>query len=65
MTTYAFPNHFLWGAAASGPQTEGAEGKPHRSIWDSWHAAQPERFYRESALRRSAIRCTVTKKMSP
>ena len=45
MTTYAFPNHFFWGAAASGPQTEGAEGKPHRSIWDSWHAAQPERFF--------------------
>lgn len=46
MTTYTFPQNFFWGAAASGPQTEGAQGKPHRSIWDSWHAAQPERFYK-------------------
>ncbi|WP_058911489.1 glycoside hydrolase family 1 protein [Entomohabitans teleogrylli] len=45
MTTYSFPDHFLWGAAASGPQTEGAADKPHRSIWDRWAQQQPERFY--------------------
>ncbi|HEI8866333.1 TPA: glycoside hydrolase family 1 protein [Serratia odorifera] len=45
MTTYSFPDNFFWGAAASGPQTEGTAGKLHRSIWDSWHANQPERFY--------------------
>lgn len=45
MTTYSFPANFLWGAAASGPQTEGADNKPYRSIWDSWHAHQPERFF--------------------
>ena len=44
MTRYQFPEGFLWGAAASGPQTEGISNKPHRSIWDSWFAEQPERF---------------------
>lgn len=34
------------GAAASGPQTEGVN-KRHRSIWDSWFAEQPERFYQQ------------------
>lgn len=28
MTRYQFPDGFFWGAAASGPQTEGVEGKP-------------------------------------
>jgi hypothetical protein len=37
----------FWGAAASGPQTEGISNKPHRSIWDSWFAEQPERFYQQ------------------
>lgn len=35
------------GAAASGPQTEGVTNKRHRSIWDSWFAEQPERFYQQ------------------
>jgi len=48
MTRYQFPDGFFWGAAASGPQTEGVEGKPHRSIWDSWFAEHPERFYQQT-----------------
>ncbi|MDU1424968.1 MAG: family 1 glycosylhydrolase, partial [Klebsiella michiganensis] len=47
MTRYQFPEGFFWGAAASGPQTEGISNKPHRSIWDSWFAEQPERFYQQ------------------
>ena len=47
MTRYQFPDGFFWGAAASGPQTEGVEGKAHRSIWDSWFAEHPERFYQQ------------------
>lgn len=35
------------GAAASGPQTEGFANKPHRSIWDSWYAEQPNRFFQQ------------------
>ena len=46
MTRYQFPEGFL-GAAASGPQTEGSACKAHRSIWDSWFAEQPERFYQQ------------------
>jgi hypothetical protein len=42
MQQYQFPQGFLWGAAASGPQTEGVTNKRHRSIWDSWFAEQPE-----------------------
>ncbi|ELI8124322.1 glycoside hydrolase family 1 protein [Yersinia enterocolitica] len=47
MTTYQFPAGFFWGAAASGPQTEGTDNKPHRSIWDSWFASHPERFFQQ------------------
>ena len=47
MQQYQFPQGFLWGAAASGPQTEGVANKRHRSIWDSWFAEQPERFYQQ------------------
>ncbi len=35
------------GGGASGPQTEGVTNKRHRSIWDSWFAEQPERFYQQ------------------
>ncbi|PWW06964.1 glycoside hydrolase family 1 protein [Mangrovibacter plantisponsor] len=47
MTQYTFPTGFFWGAAASGPQTEGDINKPHRSIWDSWFREQPERFFQQ------------------
>lgn len=42
-----FPNGFLWGAAASAPQTEGAaliDGKSP-STWDKWFEKEPELFY--------------------
>ena len=40
-----FPEGFLWGAALSGPQTEGyslKEGKS-ASTWDYWFKENPER----------------------
>lgn len=47
MTRYNFPAHFLWGAAASGIQTEGSINKANDSIWDLWYEQSPERFYKE------------------
>ncbi|GAX46892.1 glycoside hydrolase family 1 protein [Pseudolactococcus reticulitermitis] len=41
-----FPEDFLWGAALSGPQTEGyalKEGKS-ASTWDYWFKENPEKF---------------------
>lgn len=41
-----FPEKFLWGAAASAPQTEGAadiDGKSP-STWDKWFELNPEKF---------------------
>lgn len=55
MQQYQFPQGFLWGAAASGPQTEGVTNKRHRSIWDSWFAEQPERFYQQVGRRPCVI----------
>ncbi|MDV7105086.1 glycoside hydrolase family 1 protein [Vibrio sp. TH_r3] len=46
MTTYTFPEKFLWGAAASGIQTEGITNKANDSIWDLWHNQSPHRFYK-------------------
>lgn len=40
-----FPQGFFWGAAASGPQTEGNTNKINKSIWDLWFEKSPERFY--------------------
>ena len=34
MTTLKFPDKFWWGAATSGPQTEGRFKKPHANIFD-------------------------------
>lgn len=47
--TYRFPNHFWWGSAASGPQTEGASLMDGRkaSIWDYWYSIEPECFHNE------------------
>lgn len=47
MTTYKFPEGFLWGAAASATQTEGAadEGGKAKNIWDHWYEIEPERFH--------------------
>ena len=41
-----FPDNFLWGAAASAPQTEGTvpgDGKSP-STWDKWFELNPEKF---------------------
>lgn len=40
-----FPHGFLWGAAASGPQTEGIKEKKHQNVWDAWYQREPDRFY--------------------
>ncbi len=42
---YEFPKQFLWGAAASGPQTEGITNKANMSIWEHWFLQEPDRFY--------------------
>ncbi|MEG0553389.1 MAG: glycoside hydrolase family 1 protein, partial [Carnobacterium sp.] len=41
-----FPDHFLWGAAASAPQTEGAASIDGKSAttWDKWFEMNPEKF---------------------
>ena len=41
-----FPKNFMWGAAASAPQTEGAslEHGKSPSTWDKWFELEPERF---------------------
>lgn len=41
-----FPKDFLWGAAASAPQTEGAANKDGKSpsTWDKWFEMSPELF---------------------
>ena len=42
-----FPEGFLWGAATSAPQFEGASTKRGKaeSIWDYWFRTSPERFH--------------------
>ncbi|SDZ57008.1 6-phospho-beta-glucosidase [Evansella caseinilytica] len=44
-----FPDHFLWGAAASGPQLEGAGSKygKGKTVWDYWFETEPEKFYQQ------------------
>lgn len=42
---YNFPHEFFWGAALSGPQTEGIKNKANLSVWDTWFQAEPDRFY--------------------
>lgn len=40
-----FPNLFWWGAASSGPQTEGQYGKVHENVMDYWFKTHPEDFF--------------------
>lgn len=42
---YKFPEHFWWGAATSGPQTEGRFHKAHRSVFDYWFDTEPQAFF--------------------
>lgn len=42
-----FPKGFLWGAAASAQQLEGASSKGGKAdtVWDYWYMKEPEKFY--------------------
>lgn len=54
MKTYEFPQNFLWGAAASGPQTEGNTNKANLNVWDHWFNTEPDRFFNHWS---SAVAC--------
>ena len=40
-----FPKDFWWGAATSGPQSEGRFQKKHANMFDHWYEIEPEVFY--------------------
>ncbi|VDG33172.1 6-phospho-beta-glucosidase [Lactobacillus pentosus] [Lactiplantibacillus mudanjiangensis] len=40
-----FPDNFTFGAATSGPQSEGNFDKLHQNVFDYWYAKDPEAFY--------------------
>lgn len=40
-----FPKDFWWGAATSGPQSEGRFAKKHANMFDHWYDIEPETFY--------------------
>ena len=40
-----FPDNFWWGAATSGPQSEGEFDKPHKNVMDYWYDKCPEDFF--------------------
>lgn len=40
-----FPENFWWGAATSGPQSEGRFNKQHANVFDYWFEQSPEEFY--------------------
>ena len=42
-----FPEHFWWGAATSGPQTEGSTDKIHENVMDYWYRKSPEVFFNQ------------------
>lgn len=42
---YQFKEGFYWGAAASGPQTEGITNKANENVWDTWFKEEPDRFF--------------------
>lgn len=39
-----FPDNFFWGAATSGPQSEGSKNQANKSIWNYWFEKDPKRF---------------------
>lgn len=41
----SFPENFWWGAATSGPQSEGCFNKINKNIFDYWYEKEPEAFY--------------------
>ena len=42
---YKFPDKFWWGAATSGPQSEGRFHKAHRNVFDYWYDIEPQAFF--------------------
>ena len=40
-----FPKDFAWGAATSGPQSEGNFHKPNQNVFDYWFEQSPDDFY--------------------
>lgn len=40
-----FSKDFWWGAATSGPQSEGRFNKKHANVFDYWYEIEPEDFY--------------------
>ena len=40
-----FPDNFLWGAATSGPQSEGRFNKKHNNVFDHWYDIDKNRFF--------------------
>lgn len=40
-----FPEQFWWGAATSGPQSEGRFNKKHANVFDHWFEVEPDAFY--------------------
>jgi Beta-glucosidase/6-phospho-beta-glucosidase/beta-galactosidase len=44
---YKFPDNFWWGAATSGPQSEGRFNKKHRNVFDYWYDIEPSEFFDE------------------
>ncbi|GFH41312.1 glycoside hydrolase family 1 protein [Pseudolactococcus insecticola] len=42
-----FPKDFWWGAATSGPQTEGRFNKKHANVFDYWYEIKPELFHNQ------------------
>lgn len=47
MIVHQFPKGFWWGAATSGPQSEGRFHKAHRSVFDYWYDEDPKAFFDE------------------
>ena len=43
--TQQFPENFWWGAATSGPQSEGRFNKQHANVFDHWYEVEPDAFY--------------------
>ncbi|MCA9765610.1 MAG: glycoside hydrolase family 1 protein [Carnobacterium sp.] len=42
-----FPENFWWGAATSGPQSEGRFNKKQANVFDYWYEIEPEAFYEQ------------------
>lgn len=42
---HEFPEGFWWGAATSGPQSEGRFHKAHRNLFDYWYDTDPKAFF--------------------